>query len=128
MAKILGLSSSPRGKSGTTHMVKTALEEAGILHTAVDVLMVDLPHRPGSLAKMARLLADENVTIRYATDSEGVKEEEFDLVVLGHFHVEKDLVLEPPGPAGRVMVLPEWKGSRRYLRVGADGRAAFVDS
>ena len=28
MAKILGISSSPRKKSGTTHMVKLALEEA----------------------------------------------------------------------------------------------------
>jgi UDP-2,3-diacylglucosamine hydrolase len=52
----------------------------------------------------------------------------FDAVVLGHFHVEKDLLLGPPGPAGRVMVLPEWKGTRRHLQVDADGSAAFVDS
>jgi UDP-2,3-diacylglucosamine hydrolase len=51
-----------------------------------------------------------------------------DVVVLGHFHVEKTLTLSPPGPAGRVMVLPEWKGSRRHLEVDAGGTVAFVDS
>ena len=48
-----------------------------------------------------------------------------DLVVLGHFHLEKDLqAVEPAG--GRILVLPEWKGSRRCLRVGADGRVRFL--
>ncbi len=51
-----------------------------------------------------------------------------DAVVLGHFHVEKDLAAEPPSPPGRILVLPEWKGSRRHLRVGADGEIGFVDS
>ena len=49
--------------------------------------------------------------------------EGFDLVVLGHFHLEKDL--QAGGPQGRILVLPEWKTSRRCLRVGADGRAGF---
>ncbi len=47
-----------------------------------------------------------------------------DAVVLGHFHVEKDL----PCGDGRVLVLPEWKGSRRHLRVSAGGEIAFVAS
>lgn len=47
-----------------------------------------------------------------------------DMVVLGHFHVEKELDATP----GRIYVLPEWGPSRRHLRVGADGRAGFVDS
>lgn len=51
-----------------------------------------------------------------------------DAVVLGHFHVEKDLQAEPPSPPGRILVLPEWKGSRRHLRVDAEGRIEFVDS
>ncbi len=51
-----------------------------------------------------------------------------DAVVLGHFHVERDLVAFPPSPAGRIFVLPEWKGSRRHLRVGEDGRMRFVES
>ena len=51
-----------------------------------------------------------------------------DAVVLGHFHVEKDLAAVPPSPPGRILVLPEWKGSRRHLRVRTDGAAAFVDS
>ena len=49
-----------------------------------------------------------------------------DAVVLGHFHVEKDLVASDP--TGRILVLPEWKGSRRHLEVGRDGSIAFVDS
>jgi UDP-2,3-diacylglucosamine pyrophosphatase LpxH len=47
-----------------------------------------------------------------------------DLVVLGHFHVERDIVCE----GGRVVVLPEWKGSRRYLEARSDGLVGFVDS
>ncbi len=50
-----------------------------------------------------------------------------DAVVLGHFHVEKELVAGPPSE-GRVYVLPEWKGSRRHLRVSAAGRIQFEDS
>lgn len=47
-----------------------------------------------------------------------------DAVVLGHFHVEKDL----RDGARRILVLPEWKGSRRHLRVGADGTVEFAGS
>jgi len=48
-------------------------------------------------------------------------------VVLGHFHVEKELRV---GPAreGRVFVVPEWKGSRRHLRVTSAGDARFEDA
>jgi UDP-2,3-diacylglucosamine hydrolase len=48
-------------------------------------------------------------------------------VVLGHFHVEREIVASTAGRAGRIYVLPEWKGSRRHLRVGADGAVAFED-
>jgi UDP-2,3-diacylglucosamine hydrolase len=44
-----------------------------------------------------------------------------DAVVLGHFHVERSL-------DGRIFVLPEWKESRRHLRVSASGHIAFVSS
>lgn len=47
-----------------------------------------------------------------------------DAVVLGHFHVEKELL----APGGRILVLPEWKESRRHLVVEPGGRLAFVDS
>jgi UDP-2,3-diacylglucosamine hydrolase len=49
-------------------------------------------------------------------------------VVLGHFHVERELEAVPPSPPGRIVVLPEWKGSRRHLRVAPDGRLAFERS
>ncbi len=51
-----------------------------------------------------------------------------DTVVLGHFHVEKDLGAEPPSPPGRILVLPQWKESHRHLRVTAEGEIGFVDS
>lgn len=51
-----------------------------------------------------------------------------DAVVLGHFHVEKDLEAAPPSPPGRILVLPEWKASRRHLRVSPEGEIEFVDS
>jgi len=48
-------------------------------------------------------------------------------LVLGHFHIEKELELD--GDARRrVWVLPDWKSSRRHLRVTADGAIGFVDS
>jgi len=49
-----------------------------------------------------------------------------DAVVLGHFHVEKDLEARPPSAPGRILVLPEWKGGRRYLRMTSDGVMQFT--
>lgn len=48
-------------------------------------------------------------------------------VVLGHFHVERELRADPSG-TGRIFVLPEWKGSRRHLRVTAVGEMRFEDA
>jgi UDP-2,3-diacylglucosamine hydrolase len=45
-------------------------------------------------------------------------------VVLGHFHVEREL-RAGPSDSGRIFVLPEWKGSRRHLRVTTDGEMWF---
>jgi UDP-2,3-diacylglucosamine hydrolase len=45
-------------------------------------------------------------------------------VVLGHFHVERELRAGPVGDE-RIYVLPEWKGSRRHLRVAAGGEIRF---
>jgi UDP-2,3-diacylglucosamine hydrolase len=52
----------------------------------------------------------------------------YDTVVLGHFHVERDLRVDSNGNPGRILVLPEWRESRRHLRVDPDGNVAFVDS
>ena len=51
-----------------------------------------------------------------------------DALVLGHFHLEKDLAPTADGPAARILVLPDWKSSRRHLRVSPAGEIAFVDS
>ncbi len=53
--------------------------------------------------------------------------EGFDLVVLGHFHLEKDLNAGPEG-RGRILVLPEWKGSRRILRIRKEGETLFQNT
>ena len=60
----------------------------------------------------------EAVVRRYA---EGFLRQGHDAVVLGHFHVERAL-------DGRIFVLPEWKESRRHLRVSPDGEIGFADS
>lgn len=51
-----------------------------------------------------------------------------DALVLGHFHAEIVLEAVTPRRAGRVFVLPEWKSSRRHLRVDGAGSIDFVDS
>jgi hypothetical protein len=48
-------------------------------------------------------------------------------VVLGHFHVEKELHAGST-EGGGVFVLPEWKRSRRHLRVTSAGDIRFEDS
>lgn len=70
---ILAISVPDTGEFGTVRLLpddlmeaRSALDENGIPHAAVDVLAVDLPHEPGSLAKVARLLAEDHVVIRYA--------------------------------------------------------------
>jgi len=50
-----------------------------------------------------------------------------DAVVLGHFHAEHEL-RAGPDERGRIFVLPEWKGSRRHLRVTASGAMGFEDA
>ena len=70
---ILAVSVPDAGEFGTVRVIpddlmkaREALEDAGYPHVASDVLEVMLPHEPGALAKMARILADEQVVIRYA--------------------------------------------------------------
>jgi UDP-2,3-diacylglucosamine hydrolase len=63
----------------------------------------------------------ETVVRAYAARLLGPRD---DALVLGHFHVERDLET----PHGRVLVLPDWKSTRRHLRVAPDGEIGFVDS
>ncbi|MCP3977938.1 MAG: hypothetical protein GY716_01225 [bacterium] len=49
-----------------------------------------------------------------------------DAVVLGHFHLERELAIEKP--AGRVFVLPLWTETRRHLELRESGEIVFVDS
>jgi UDP-2,3-diacylglucosamine hydrolase len=54
--------------------------------------------------------------------------EGYDIVVLGHFHIEKDLTAEANGRTGRILVLPEWRESRRHVAARNDGTVEFVNS
>ncbi len=70
---LLAISVPDTGEFGTVRLLpadvmeaRDALQDAGFSHAAVDVLAVELPHRPGALAEVARLLADGNVVVRYA--------------------------------------------------------------
>ena len=70
---IQAISVPDTGEFGTVRLIpdnlmeaRAALEEAGHAHAAVDVLEVELPHRPGVLMEMARIMADNNLVIRYA--------------------------------------------------------------
>ncbi len=49
-----------------------------------------------------------------------------DLVLFGHFHVERRIPIEAGGRRGEVLCLPDWRTSRRYLRLHRDGRSEVV--
>ena len=51
-----------------------------------------------------------------------------DALVLGHFHVEKELAPGERPATPRILVLPCWKDRRRHLRVDPGGEIEFVDS
>ena len=53
--------------------------------------------------------------------------EGFDRVLLGHIHIERTIELEAEGRTGRLIVLPDWRSSHRFLRYGADGSESFRD-
>jgi hypothetical protein len=70
---MLAISVPDTGEFGTVRVLtddvteaREVLGDAGMPHVASDVLTVELPHRSGALAQVARLLADANVVIRYA--------------------------------------------------------------
>ena len=88
--------------------------------------------RTGLAERLENRMRRSNLAYKRSFPEEEVREyaaarfrEGDDLVVLGHFHLEKDLRETGPG-RGRILVLPEWKGSRRCLRVKADGQVEFM--
>jgi hypothetical protein len=77
---ILAYLTTTSGGEGMTHLVvdnadeaKKAFTSAGLNYTEADVLYIELPNRPGALAKFAGKLADENINITsgYATGRTG---------------------------------------------------------
>jgi len=96
------------------------------------------------LSRRRRLLVAESVERRLRASNRDFKREfperavrayagrylraGYDTVVLGHFHVERDLSEGLGESPGRILVLPEWRESRRHVRVTPDGSIGFVDS
>lgn len=77
---ILSCLTTTSGTGGTTHLMvdnvnkaKKALMEAAVSYTEADVLRVELPNKPGALAKFASKLADNNIniTLGYQTSTKG---------------------------------------------------------
>lgn len=77
---ILGFLTTTSDGEGAVHLVvddvkkaKKALESAGLAYTETDVLYVELPNKPGTLARFAGKLAakDINITSGYQASSKG---------------------------------------------------------
>ncbi|KPJ64585.1 amino acid-binding protein [candidate division KD3-62 bacterium DG_56] len=47
------------------HGAREALDKAGFTATETDVIAVEMPDQPGALAKIIRLLSDQNINIEY---------------------------------------------------------------
>jgi hypothetical protein len=54
-------------------ILRKAIRELNLPMTEAEVLMVEMPNRPGALAEVCRLLADEHVNINYAYCTTGAK-------------------------------------------------------
>ena len=70
---ILGLHSFPIGGKAVTRFVvdnpttaKTALDTERVTCTEAEVVQVELPHRPGEIARAASRLGEANININYA--------------------------------------------------------------
>ena len=70
---ILGLHSFPIGGKAVTRFVvdnattaKTALDTEGVTCTETEVVQVELPHRPGEIARVASRLGESEININYA--------------------------------------------------------------
>src|SRR5713101_6987785 len=70
---ILGLCSFPIGGKAVTRFVvdnpttaKTALDTERVTCTEAEVVQVELPHRPGEIARAASRLGEANININYA--------------------------------------------------------------
>jgi hypothetical protein len=77
---ILSCLTTTSGTEGVTHLVvdkankaKKAIANAGLVYIEADVLSVELPNKPGALAKFTGKLAEKNlnITMGYATAGEG---------------------------------------------------------
>ena len=60
---------------------KTALAQHGLQVVEADVLVIDLPDTPGSLAVLSQALADAGVNIDYAYGSEDSNEQRMRIVM-----------------------------------------------
>jgi len=69
---IEALATAEAGEYGAVRVVVDDVErarkvfhDAAVAHTTIDVLVIEFPNRPGSLAEVAGALADEHINIEY---------------------------------------------------------------
>ena len=69
---VVALATAEAGEYGAVRLLVDDVErargvfrEAGVAHTTVEVLLVELPNRPGALAHVASVLSDNKINIEY---------------------------------------------------------------
>ena len=51
----------------------------------------------------------------------------YDRILIGHIHMERTIDLAGGDRSGRLISLPDWRSSHRYLRYGPEGSEQFID-
>lgn len=69
---VIALATAEAGEYGAVRLLvddvqkaRDVFREAGVAHTSVEVLVVELPNRPGALAHVASVLSDNKINIEY---------------------------------------------------------------
>lgn len=69
---IIGLATAEAGEYGAVRLLvddvdgaRRVFREHGVAHTTIEVLVRELPSRPGALAQIARVLSDHRINIEY---------------------------------------------------------------
>ena len=97
--------------------------------------LLPVPRRLALVERLEHRMRGTNLAQKRALPEELLREfaaarvrEGHDAVVVGHFHVEREMPIAAAGAVGRLFVLPEWRASRRHLVLKDSGEIGFVDS
>ena len=69
---IVALATAEAGEYGAVRLLvddidgaRQVFRDSGVAHTSIEVLVCELPSRPGALARIARVLSDNKINIEY---------------------------------------------------------------